>query len=303
MPIFNFRLEVFHTVATTLNFTKAAEILHITQPAVTKNIKELESSLRIPLFERGKGTIRLTKGGELLLEYTTRMIGEEKQLEYRIGLLRGAFSGELRLGASTTVGQYVLPPVLARFNRKYPDIGISLLNNNTLEIEREVADRELDLGVVEGNAKRKELKYIPFMKDEIVAIAHTSQPLSRKGCVTLQELGSLPLVLREPGSGSLEVITSALAAAGLRAKELNIRIHLGSTESIKTFLANADCIGFVSIHAVSREIVKGDFRIIDVEGVEITRLFHFIYPQGEQNGLAGKFIGFALENGSRENPR
>ena len=294
--MFAFRLEVFNSVATNLSFTKAAQELHITQPAVTNHIKELEVSLGVSLFDREQGTISLTKAGEILLRYTQRAEEEYKKLEYEIGLLRNSFSGKLKIGASTTIEQYLLPPILAQFNKQYPDIKILMFNNNTLNVEKSVMQHTIDLGIIEGNTASKEFKYIPFMEDEIVAIAHTSQPISKQIQLTQEELKQSPLVVRETGSGSLDVIMSALRQRKISHKDLNIKAYLGSTESIKTFLANANCLGFVSIQAVKKEIVRGEFQIIDIENLEITRMFHFIYPQGQPNGLAEKFIHFCLQH-------
>lgn len=294
--MFNFRLQVFHSAATNLSFTKAAKELHITQPAVTNNIKELENSLGISLFDREQNGISLTKAGEILLKYTERASEEYKKLEYEIGLLKKSFAGKLKIGASTTIEQYILPPLLARFNQKYPDIEIMLYNGNTMQIEKNVMQHDIDLGIVEGNTDIREFKYIPFMEDEIVAIAHTSQPIAKRIQIGPDEFKNIPLVVREFGSGSLDVILAELQKQKIKPKDLNIKLHLGSTESIKTFLANSNCIGLVSIHAVKKEIAKGEFQIIDIEGVEITRTFNFIYPQGQQKGLIDKFIHFCLEN-------
>jgi DNA-binding transcriptional LysR family regulator len=294
--MFNFRLQVFHSVATHLSFTGAAKELFITQPAVTNNIKELENRLNVSLFDREQSGISLTKAGVILLKYTEQAFAEYKKLEYELGLLKNSFSGRLKIGASTTIEQYVLPPILARFKQTHPDIEIFLYNNNTMNIEKNVIQHEIDLGVIEGNSGDKEFKYIPFMKDEIVAIAHTSQPVSEKNQLSLNELKTTPLVIREIGSGSLDVISAELQKHQIKLKELNIKMYLGSTESIKTFLKNADCISFVSIHAVSKEIVQGQFKIIDIKDLDITRTFHFIYPQGQPNGLTDKFIEFCIKN-------
>jgi len=294
--MFNFRLQVFHSAATNLSFTRAAKELYITQPAVTGNIKELENILGINLFDRGKNGISLTEAGEVLLRYTKQAMEDYKKMEYEIGQLKNSFSGKLKVGASTTIEQYVLPPILVRFNRKYPDIEILLYNNNTMHVEKDVRQHEVDLGIVEGNTGNKEFRYTPFMKDEIVAVAHTSQSVSKKTEITLEEFKRLPLIVRETGSGSLDVIISALQKHQIRQKDLNIKMYLGSTESIKTYLANANCISLISIQAVQKEIANGEFQIIDIEGLEIIRMFNFIYPQGQQNGLVDKFIEFCLKN-------
>lgn len=291
--MFHFRLHVFNSVANHLNFTKAAEELFVTQPAVTKNIKELESQLKIDLFNRSKSGISLTKAGKLLKEYTEKLIEQEKELEYKLGELRHSLSGELRLGASTTIGQYILPTTLGEFIKQNPDIKVSLISQNSHEIEEKVLSKEIDLGVVEGSSRFKELRYVPFLEDKIVAIAHSSQTVGRIEKMTLTELKSTPLVLRESGSGSLDVISAKLHKCGLKIKDMKIGMQLGSTESIKTYLRANNSIGFVSIHAIQNELAHDEFRIIEIEGLEINRTFNFIYPQGLQNGLVDRVIEFA----------
>ncbi|MDR2950156.1 MAG: LysR family transcriptional regulator [Prevotella sp.] len=294
--MFNFRLQVFHSVAVNLSFTKAAKELHITQPAVTGNIKELENSLGISLFNREQNSISLTKAGQILLKYTERATAEYKQIEYEIGVLRKSFSGELKIGASTTIEQYILPPILARFNKEHLEISISLYNNNTMNIEKDVISRRIDLGIVEGNVGRKEFRYVPFMKDEIVAFAHSFQPIAKKKKIRLDELIKIPIVLRESGSGTLDIITDELQKHKIKLKDMNVRVSLGSTESIKNFLANGNYMGLASVYAIKKEVAQGYFQIIDIEGLNITRTFNFIYPQGEQNGLLNKLIDFCMNN-------
>lgn len=293
--MFNFRLQVFHSVAVNLSFTKAAKELHITQPAVTSHIKELEVSLGINLFDRKRSNISLTQAGEIVLKYTEQAITEYNKMKYEIGLLKNSFSGKLKIGASTTIEQYILPPILAKFNRKYPDIEILLYNHNTMDVEKDVMLHNIDLGIVEGNIGQKEFKYIPFMKDEIVAFAHTSQAAAKRTQISPEELKQTPLVLRERGSGTLDIILNELQKHNIKLKDLNAT-YLGSTESIKNYLANANYIGFTSIHAIKKEIIQDVFQIIDIEGLDITRTFNFIYPQGQQNGLVNIFIEFCLEN-------
>lgn len=294
--MFTFRLDVFHSVAKNLSFTKASQELHITQPAVTNHIKELETSLGISLFNREQNSITLTEAGALLFSYAQQSQENYTNLQYQLGLLKNSFSGKINIGASTTVEQYVIPPILAKFQRRYPEIQINLTNYNTKHVEYEVSKRSIDLGLIEGNSNNREFKYIPFMEDEIVAIAHTSQNVSKKIQITLDELKVTPMVVREMGSGSLDVTMSKLKELNINHKDLNIVAYLGSSESIKTFLANSNCISFVSIFAVKNEIARGEFQIIDIEDLEITRTFNFIYPQGQQNELVNKFINFCLEN-------
>lgn len=290
----NFRLRVFCSVATFSSFTKAAEEMFITQPAVTRNIKELESELGIRLFNRIANKITLTEAGRLLLHYTEHVLVLDKKFMFDLGILKQKFTGDLKLGASTTIGQYVLPPILAKFKNEQPEIELSLLNDNTQRIETALINRQLDLGIVEGNSKNSQLKYIPFIKDEIVAVAHSSQPLFEKDEITLEELKKIPLVLRELGSGSLEVITDKLKKKNVKLKDLNVVMHLGSTESIKTFLANSNSIGLISINAVSKEIANGEFKIIDITDFDIVRNFYFIHLHGVPSGFTEMFMKYSF---------
>ena len=137
--MFDFRLNVFYTVARRLNFTKAAAELYITQPAVTKHIKELENQFKVSLFERsGNKKITLTPAGETLLEYTTQLLNTYRELEYDMNMLVNKHSGTLHIGASNTVAQYIIPPVLAQFHKKFKDIQVVLITGNTGDIEKEL---------------------------------------------------------------------------------------------------------------------------------------------------------------------
>ena len=295
----NFRLKVFHSVAVHLNFTKAAEELYISQPAVTKNIKELETELDAKLFDRLSNKVALTEAGRIVFDYAEHVLELDKKLTFDLSTLKQKYAGQLKLGASTTIGQYILPSILAKFHEQHTDIALVLLNDNIEKIERVLLRNEIDLGIVEGSSKNNQIKYIPFIKDEIVAIAHTSQPLSKKDEISLSELKLLPLVLREAGSGSLEVILKKLKEQDIRLQDLNILMHLGSTETIKTYLANSNCLGLISINAVSKEIANGEFKVIDIKNFEIERMFYFIHTHGKLSGLAEIFMRFIQQDHSQ----
>lgn len=286
------RLKVFNSVAKNLSFTKAAADLYISQPAVTKNIKELETEFGLRFFERTGSKISLTKAGKILLDYSNQILDIYSQIIFDLNAIKGEISGCLRLGASTTIGQYILPSILAKFHDLNADIELSLLNANTFNVEQELINKNIDLGIVEGKSKNQQLKYIPFMRDEIVAIVHTSRAVIDKEEITLDELKRLPVILREKGSGSLDVISYMLSKHNIGLNDLNITMHLGSTESIKSYLENADVLGFVSIAAVRREIADGIFRIIDIKDLDISREFYFVHPQGQSGGLAELFMRF-----------
>jgi DNA-binding transcriptional LysR family regulator len=291
----DFRLKVFHSVATNLSFTKAAADLFITQPAVTKNIQELETSFDLRLFDRQGNKIILTPAGQILLNHAEHIVGIYRQIEFDLNIIKKKFSGQLQLGASTTIGQYVLPPILAKFYQSFPDIKLSLLNDNTEKIETALIDQKIELGIVEGKTQNKQLKYIPFLKDELVAIVHVKSKLAQKEEISLSELKTIPLVFRERGSGTLEVIEHELAKFKIKLSQLQVAMYLGSTESIKSFLTHSNCIGFVSVRAVAKEIADGKFKIITIKELDIIRNFYFVHLQGNLAGLADTFMRFASQ--------
>ena len=291
--MFDFRLQVFHTVAKRLNFTKAAEELFITQPAVTKHIHEIENHFKVKLFERNGTRIKLTPAGTTLLQYTDQLFSIYRNLEFDINAFTQRHSGKLRIGASTTVAQYVLPPVLAGFHKKFNEIEVVLSINNTGQIEQALINKDIDLGIVEGQSKSNLLKYSAFIKDELVLVGNINHRLIKKGSIKPDELLKTPLLLREPGSGTLEVIAHALKSVNIKVSELQNEMQLGSTESIKSYLLHADCLAFLSIHSILKELHNKEVGIIDVKGLSIDRMFYFIQEHGQAESLPDLFMKFA----------
>ena len=208
-------------------------------------------------------------------------------------LLNDEYTGELRLGASTTISQYVLPHFLGNFIRKFPQISLSVLNGNSRAIETALMENRIDLGLVEGILRLPNLKYTSFLKDEIVAVVSTQSKLNIPDEITPQELIELPLVLRERGSGTLDVIERALLQHHIKITSLNILMHLGSTESIKLFLENMDCIGIVSVRSVTKELASGSLRVVEIKNMHMNREFCFVQQQGQEGALPHLFTQFA----------
>lgn len=250
----DFRLRVFITAAKTLNFTKCAEQLFISQPAVSKHIGELESRYKVQLFERSGSRLALTEAGRVMLEHAERIADGYRRLQYEMDLFTDRLGGELKVGASTTIAQYVLPQVLARFTARFPEVKVSLASGNSEQVEAALARHDTDLGLVESSARHPGFHYEPFIPDELVLIASTKGRYGRCDQVTLAELQTVPLVLRESGSGTLEVISKYLAAADVRLASLCVVMQLGSTESIKSFVRNSDAMAIVSVASIVDEL-------------------------------------------------
>ena len=286
----DFRLKVFYTVALRLNFTKAATELYITQPAVSKHIQELEETYKTKLFERNGSKIALTPAGEILLKHTKNIFEIYREIDFDMSSFISQRQGLLRLGTSTTISQYIISPVLARFHQKQKEIKVNLLNGNTEQIENALINKEIEIGIVEGQSKNQSIKYIPFLKDELVLVCSTKNPLVKQNEISLEDLKAMKFITRERGSGTLEVIEFALKQVDVKIADLQIEMQLGSTESIKSYLLNSDCFAFMSIHAVDKELKNNELIVLDVENLSIERYFYIITLLGKSDSLSELFI-------------
>jgi DNA-binding transcriptional LysR family regulator len=299
----DFRLKVFYTVARRLSFTKAAEELFISQPAVTKHIHELEQQLGMALFERIGNRIKITRAGQVMLKHADDIFTSYRNLEYEINQLKHEQGGLLALGASTTIAQYFIPPLLAQFNQRYPEVTASLISGNTEQVEQALFDKSIQLGLIEGRSKNPVLKYVEIAKDEIALIGNVNYNYGdNNGPLNATDLKNIPLLMREHGSGTLEVITDELKRLKLKLTDLQIAMYMGSTESIKSYLHHAPCAAFLSLKAVQRELEAGEFKILPVKNFKLVRKFHFIYLQGQQDKLAQLFMRFARQHAEPQQP-
>lgn len=288
----DFRLKVFQCVAKNLSFTKASQELFVSQPAITKHIQELETLYQARLFDRHGNKVSLTDAGRLLLEHTEKLLDDYKKLDYEMHLLHHEYISELRLGASTTITQYVLPSFLARFIGKFPQVGLTLLNGNSREVETSLLEQRIDLGLVEGVFRSPGLKYTTFLQDELVAVVRTNNNLGLGDEILPEDLLTIPLVLRERGSGTLDVFERSLSFYNIKLSALQVLMYLGSTESIKRFLEETDCLGVVSIRSVDRELAAGSLRVVEIKGLSMSREFNFVRLQGQEGGLPEVFMRF-----------
>ena len=289
-----FRLRVFVTAARTLSFSKCAAALNITQPAVSRHIGELEARYGMPLFSRGTSGVTLTKAGVLLLSHAERLLSAYQKMDYDMDLLSQTSQGRLSIGASTTIAMYLLPPVLAAFMERSGGVEVSMLSGNSENVEQWLRDGTVDIGFVENASRRPWLHYEPLMADELVLVAGTQGRYGTLESVTPEELRGLPLVLREKGSGTREIIERALNRRGIRVEDLNVVIELSSTEAIKSFVRSSDTLAIVSVIALHRELADGSLSIVDIDGVDMPREFATVVRPGEFSGLNARFHDFVI---------
>ena len=277
----NFRLKVFRTVAEQLNFRKAAEHLFLTQPAITLQVKALEDDLGVRLFDRAGSRVTLTSQGSRLLGYANKIATLVSQAEQELGSEDGKVSGELTLGVSTTIAQYVLPRLLGAFLEEHPRVQFSLHSGNTGEIVQLLLANKLSIGLIEGPARDRGIRTEPFMQDELVLImppSFASDEMSRA------QLLASNLLMREQGSGSRRVVELALENAGLKLKSFKTAVEVGLG------------VGFVSRWAISKEVELGALKVAEVTGLKVDRHFSLISRTGPgPQGPASAFRTFALE--------
>lgn len=286
----DYRDEVFLTVAERLSFSKAAEDLFISQPAVTKHIKTLEQQHNMRLFERKGHHIRLTEAGQISYSHLKAIQQQYKEMEYSLGQLQKVFKGRIRLGVSSTIAQYVIPQLLAAFYKTYPQIRLSMYSSNSQQAEQMLIENKVDMILVENAKSDTHLKYTAFMEDELIAVSYARSSLRKN--ISLNTLINTPIVLREKGSGTLEVIRHALHSKHISLDMMNIVLHLGSTESIKRFLLNFDGMAIISARAIDKELENKTLQTHSLQDVSMCRAFRYATKQGQSSQAVQLFTQF-----------
>jgi DNA-binding transcriptional LysR family regulator len=292
----SFKHEIFFEVARQLSFTRASEVLSISQPAASKQIKQLEEHYKTSLFVRKGMNVSLTEAGKVLYRHLQSAKTLARQLDIDLGNAgkKQQLRGDLKLGGSTTVALYIIPPVLSGFRKKFTDVKISLLNRNSENVLKALLDNEIDLGIIEGRKKMAKVSSTSFLVDEVVAVCSSASSLAKKAKCSLSELKRIPIALRERGSGTLAALTESLHSKGINISDLSICMRLGGTEALKNFVLADDCLGFLPMRSVAKELANGDLTRISIEGLTITRHFYFVQRHGDESSqINNSFIRFA----------
>jgi DNA-binding transcriptional LysR family regulator len=249
------RLKVFHTVARLLSFTKAAEALHMTQPAVTFQVRQLEEYFNTRLFDRTHNKVNLTPAGERVSEFAERIFDLYSEMENSVRDLTGEISGALTIGASTTIAEYMLPALLGEFKNRYPEINLRLKVSNSEGIVSMVEHNVIDLGVVESPVSNKNLIVEVCHDDQLVVVAAPDHELvKRGGKVKAAEIASYPFISREEGSGTRDVIMQYLIDEKVNPNEMNFCLELGSPEAIKGAVEAGMGITIISRSIIGKEL-------------------------------------------------
>ena len=299
----NFRLKVFRAVAEHRNFRMAAEQLLLTQPAVTQQIKALETELDVALFNRAGGKVTLTPAGAALLPFAERLALLAEEARNAVSAVSETGSGALAVGASQTIGQYLLPRLLASFLAEHPKIDVTVLSGNTQTVLEALAEHRIAVALIEGPALRQDVHIEPFMEDHMVCVVPAGHEWADEE-ISLQQLQDATFVMREVGSGSRRTIEQALEQAGLRVRDLRIRMTFDSTEALLGAVEAGLGIAFVSRWAVRSSLALGVLCIAHIRGLRLARAFSVGTSAGPlPTGPAGAFHRFVLERAEALAPR
>jgi DNA-binding transcriptional LysR family regulator len=268
------QLRTFKTVADLNSFSLAAQRLKLSQPSVSYQVKELEETLGLPLLDRLGKRVQLTEGGTLLYGYARRMLDVLDDATVAIEEMRGIKRGNLRVGASTTVGIYLLPAALGAFKKLHPGLVISLEIGTRARVQEQVLRNELDLAVVGPASKHPELSIIPFISDELVVVAPAGHPLATRRGLTLKDLADQPFVMREAASGSRWSLEKAARKAGAK---LQVAMELGSNGAIKHAVESGLGLAVISRYACTLELSSGRLVELSVRGFPIRRDWHIVH--------------------------
>ncbi|MBM4763574.1 selenium metabolism-associated LysR family transcriptional regulator [Bacillus sp. B15-48] len=286
-------LKVFYVVANNKSFSQTAKDLHISQSSVSHQIKHLEEQWDCQLFERTTKKITLTPSGEILYKQVKKLISLMNETENELKELKGTVHGDLKIGASLTIGEHILPFLLADFSSIYPKVHFHLKVYNSEQIVEKLHNHEINLGFIESMLSYPNLKQVPFATDELIIIA--SPQFISKSTITIEELLELPLIIREKGSGTRQVMEDALRKNSVNPSKLNIVMEVEHTEVIKSSVEAGLGISIISKSAVKKEIKLDTLRQLDIEGIKLHRDFYMIYHEAALKLTSSKFIEFIRE--------
>lgn len=267
-------LKTFVTLAEVKNFTKTAELLLMSQPSVSMHIKNLEKEFQTKLFERSPKYLKITPTGEILYDRAKQMITIYEQTRQDILDHHNSIKCELKIGASFTIGEYILPSLLFDLQKEYPELELKAVIGNTEEIVQSVRLYKVDIGLIEGQTNEKELSVHAFMQDELFITASSNHPLAAKQDVTMADLQNQTWVTREVGSGTREYLNHVIRSNGLKVKSF---LTISSNQGIKETLMTGIGLSLLSESVIERDVQHGNLSVIRLKNQTFTRTLSYIY--------------------------
>jgi len=291
-----YQFELFCQIAKVRSFTKAAKLMHLTQPAISSQVQVMENFYGTKLFERSATGVKLTPAGELVYKYAQHFLAEHEKLERELDNLMGTNAQTIVIGASSTIGNFALPCNVWSFKEKYPEANIRIEVENSKKIIELVLEDKVDFGLAEGpEFSHPDLEVKKVGESQVVIITSPNHELSSSNSITIEELKKLPLILREPGSSVREVFIEATKKAGIPAKDLNIVLELGSFQGVLEAVKKGHGISFSCIEAVKKEYHRQELHYLTLKDMELSMPFLLIYRKDRTfSPLAKRFLRFII---------
>lgn len=290
-------LKVFLAVAEHGSFSEAGRNIHISQPAVSQIIQGLERQLEVQLFTRQGRTAQLTEAAQVLLPMARELIATSQRVEQTMFSLQGEVIGEMNIGCSTASGKYLLPGLISRFRRLYPQVRLNVLVTSRESVINKLISRQAAFGVSSKQINHPELEYLDFFTDAVILIAPSNHPWARNRKIYPDDLLEEPMILREESAGTREVMMEGLRKHDLSPEMLNVSMVLGNAEAIEMAVEEGLGIAFVSRLAALRGLALGRIVEIDVEGMQLLRNIYLIRNRQQPPTRAQvEFWRFILES-------
>jgi DNA-binding transcriptional LysR family regulator len=293
------RLEVFVRLMETRSFSETAKKVLLRQPTVSGHIKTLEEEIGVRLFDRHGREVLPTSAAEVLYEYALRLLALRDEAVYALEQFMGRIRGHLKLGGSTIPGGYILPLLMGRFRKLYPEAYLSLLLDDTEGIIRRVLGGEIEIGLVGARSENEYLEYRPLIKDRLVLAAPRGQTFAPRGVLKdARELARLPFILREEGSGTRMTMAAALKKHELDLDDLTVVAEMGSTEAVRQAVKAGLGVSILSRLAVAEDLRFGLIDVIEVDGLNLERDFYaVVHARRTQSPLCRAFLAYLMEQG------
>lgn len=293
------QLESFVTIAKLKSFSKAADKLYLTQPTISNHIHLLESELGTILFNRTNKNITLTRAGDILYEYAISILNKKEHAYFSLNAFKGKIEGILEISSSSIPELYYLTDMICQFSKVYPDVKYNLMKYDTKQVLDKIQNGEIDFGIVGAKKDIPQLEYIDVMDDEIALVLPVTGQLSKFDTMSFEDLLSLPIVLREEGSGSRAVVIDYLKEKNVDTDNLNIIAEVESNEAIKKFVEYGLGISFISTRSIQKEIKDGMLKTAALGNDPIRRKFYFVYHKKRVlSPLSETFKDFILKDNS-----
>ncbi|TRM11958.1 LysR family transcriptional regulator [Lentibacillus cibarius] len=289
-------LKVFHVLAKNNSFSNTSKVLHISQSSVSKQIRQLEEELYTKLFDRTTKKVQLTSEGEILLESAERIFKEINRVKNKLASLSETVHGDLVIGASLTLGEHILPYVLGEYQKQYPNVHIDMKVDNSEHIIERLRSKQVDLAFIQSSSYYPEFTQQLFLEDELVIIAPQKfiypEFDSINEYITPDMLLTLPMIIREQGSGTRQVIEEQLQNNQFDPNQLNVQLELENTESIKAAVESGLGISIISKVSVQKELRLNTLRRLTVQGLHLKRNFYSIYDEQNLSLPGSSFLSF-----------